>query len=242
MHYSAQGLAPKEHLINVDGVSKLMPKSTQPAQLNTSQHTPLKFWRVSFLQKQWLFRDLELYYRADSLLVFQLLLQTFLEGAGGTRDGSQGLAKVGKYSSSHTPSLGRLGNKRGWVQGTDHRDFMDTTRKQSRLSGLPFVIGMCVYVHTCASILQTDYAVYCVCVHSYCRLTRQFIVCVCMCMRVQSYCRLTMQFIVCVCMCMHVQSYGRLTRQFAVHSYKTQLLSSTANLTGRGHQIRYVNE
>lgn len=76
MHHSAQGLASKEHLINVDGVSK----STQPAQLNTSQHTPLKFGRVSVLQEQWLFRDLELYYRADSLLDFQLLLQTFLEG------------------------------------------------------------------------------------------------------------------------------------------------------------------
>lgn len=118
MHYSAQDLAPKEHLINVDGVSKLMLKSTQPAQLNTSQHTPLKFWRVSVLQEQWLFRDLELYYRVDSLLVFQLLLQTFLEGAGGTRDGSQGLAKVGKYSSSHTPSLGTdLEIKRGEYRG-----------------------------------------------------------------------------------------------------------------------------
>lgn len=41
MHYSAQGLAPKELLINVDGVSELMPNSTQTAQLNTSQSVQL---------------------------------------------------------------------------------------------------------------------------------------------------------------------------------------------------------
>lgn len=41
MHYSAQGLAPKEQLINVDGVSELMPNSTQTAQLNTSQSVQL---------------------------------------------------------------------------------------------------------------------------------------------------------------------------------------------------------
>lgn len=46
----------------------------------------------------------------------------------------------------------------------------------------------------------------------------------------------------CMCVCMCVHSQGRLTMEFIVHSCKTQILSSAANLTRKGYQILYVNE